>query len=168
MGDHRRFHIFAEFIHYSFPDASTVADVGGGRGILSFLLNEFVKHSTIIDPRPATFPRWIHRRLRKKARRTGTVSIIERVHQNVESVDLSRFDLTVALHPDEATEPTLRYAIKHNINLAIVPCCVFPLDGYKRSVPEWMNYLLSIAPDVKKHQLPFSGANTVLWRTSNR
>jgi hypothetical protein len=64
MGDPRRFEAFACFLRTTFPAAATVADVAGGHGELAFWLSELGLRPTIVDPRPATFPRWIHRTLR--------------------------------------------------------------------------------------------------------
>jgi hypothetical protein len=164
MGDRRRFREFAAFIDRTFPTAVTVADVAGGCGELAFRLHELGKRTVIIDPRDATFPRWVHRTLRKRAVRTGAFPHLERVHKDIEQVDLRGFDLIVALHPDEATEPALRAAVRHDVDFAIVPCCVFPCDGIKRSREEWVTYLAALAPGTHVATLPISGTNIVLWR----
>jgi hypothetical protein len=101
------------------------------------------------EPRASTFPRWVHRTLRKRAVRDGRPTTIERVPRRVEDVDLSTFDLIVALHPDEATEPTPRAAVAYGVDFAIVPCCVFPLDCIKRSRDEWLTYLAALAPGAR-------------------
>lgn len=168
MGDKRRFREFAYFIHWTFPEATSVADVAGGHGELAFWLHELGKTPVIIDPRDTTFPKWIHRTLRKRAIRSGKLTTLKRLRKTVEEVDLNAFDLAVALHPDEATEPVLRTAISHNVDFAIVPCCVFPLDGIKRSRQEWVAYLASLAPGTQVAKLPISGANVVLWRKRDR
>lgn len=36
------------------------------------------------------------------------------------------FSLVVAVHPDQATDPALEYALEAGAAFAIVPCCVFP------------------------------------------
>jgi hypothetical protein len=168
MGDKRRFWAFADFVRRTFPEATTVADVAGGRGILAFRLYELGMQPVIIDPRDATFPRWIHRTLRKRAIRTGKRITIGRVQKRVQDVDLGAFDLVVALHPDEATEPALRAALSSGVDFAIVPCCVFPLDGIKRSRQAWVSYLASLAPGIQTTKLAISGANVVLWRKGEK
>lgn len=164
MGDKRRFRRFAEFIEQTFPEATTIADVAGGRGELSFWLHEIGRRPVIVDPRKAALPRWIRRKLRKQSIRSGRLVTIERLKRPVERVDLGTFDLVAALHPDGATEPALRGALRHGVAFAIVPCCVFALDGVKRSREEWVAYLVSLAPGVRVAELPISGANLVLWR----
>ena len=164
MGDPRRFEAFARFIHRTFPAAGTVADVAGGHGELSFWLAELGLRPVIVDPRPATLPRWIPRTLRKRAVRDGRPAGIERVIQRVEDADLGRFDLLVALHPDAATEPVVRKAVAQGVDFAIVPCCVFPLDGRPRSREAWLTDLMTLAPGARVSALPIGGANAVLWR----
>ena len=163
MGDPRRFQVFARFLRTTFPAATTVADVAGGHGELAFWLAELGLRPTIVDPRPATFPRWIHRTLRKRARRTGRRLEIERLLAPVEDVDLRAFDLVAALHPDEATEPAVQAAVAHGVDFAVVPCCVFPLDGIRRSRAAWLAHLTSLAPGARVTTLPIGGANDVLW-----
>src|SRR5919198_2741821 len=166
MGDPRRFEVFARFLRTTFPAATTVADVAGGHGELAFWLAELGLRPTIIDPRPATFPRWVHRTLRKRAVRGGPggrpVSI-ERLLAPVEDVDLRPFDLVAALHPDAATELAVRAAVAQGVDFAVVPCCVFPLDGIRRSRAAWLAHLAFLAPGVRVSALPIGGANAVLW-----
>lgn len=166
MGDSRRFEVFARFLRSTFPTATTVADVAGGHGELAFWLAELGLRPTIIAPRPATFPRWIHRTLRKRAVRGGPgcqPASIERLRARVEDVDLRGFDLVAALHPDAATEPAIRTAVAQGVDFAAVPCCVFPLDGIRRSREAWVDYLASLADGVRMSALPIEGANIVLW-----
>lgn len=164
VGDRRRFREFARFIADTFPTARRVADVAGGRGELAFRLFELGKMPVIIDPRDRTFPGWVHRELRKRGVREGRLSTIERWRSGVENANLAGFDLIVAMHPDEATEPALRAAVTNDIDCAIIPCCVFPLDGVKRTKREWLDYLMSLAPNLQTAELPITGDNVILWR----
>lgn len=164
MGDSRRCRAFAAFVDDTFPQAQRVVDIAGGRGQLSFWLHELGKEPTIIDPRETRLPGWLRRKLRKQSLYEGRLVQVQRLCKTVEEVDLSGFDLLVAMHPDEATEPALRQALDHDMDFAIVPCCVFPMDGVKRSREEWPLYLASLAPGIETAILPIDGANTVLWR----
>jgi hypothetical protein len=167
MGDGRRFQEFAMFIDRTFPAANRVMDVAGGHGDLAFWLHRLGKRPVVVDPRESRFSGRIRRALRKEAMRTGRLVQIERRCARVEDIDLREFDLIAALHPDEATEPAVRSAIAHGIDFAVVPCCVFPLDGVKRSQAEWLRYLASLAPGIAMTSLPIVGANVVLWKRSH-
>jgi hypothetical protein len=73
----------------------------------------------------------------------------------------------VALHPDQATERAVRAAIKGGKSFAVVPCCVFPVDGVRRSREEWLKHLSMLVPGIAEATLPMDGANVVLYWRAN-
>ena len=162
--DKRRFRAFADFIGRTFPKVETVADVAGGRGVLSYYLRELGYDATIVDSRDAQLPRYIRRALRKQSVKQGRLVEIPRAVRRLQEIDLSPFDLVVALHPDGATEYAIRAALELDKDFAVVPCCVFPIDGVKRSEEDWREYLTSLSPDIVTATLPIDGANLVLYR----
>ena len=163
VNDTRRFRAFVEFIVEYFPRADSVADIGGGKGTLSFFLRELGVRSTIIDVRDANHSGWVYRALRKRSIKAGRLLEIPRIVAAVQDIDLSAFDLVVGLHPDEATEHIVRAANQHHIPFAVVPCCVFPIDKIKRSREDWMTYLTTLTPNTSEYELPIEGANKVLY-----
>ena len=162
--DGRRFRAFADFIHKTYPDVETIADVAGGRGKLSYHLHGLGYAATIIDCRARRLPGRMHRALRKQSVKQGRVVEIPRVVCKLQDTDLRPFDLIVGLHPDEATEHAVRAAIDLEKDFAIVPCCVFPIDGVKRNQERWRDYLTSLSTDIITTKLPIDGANVVLYR----
>ena len=165
MGDIRRFPAFAGFIKEHFPYAQKIADVAGGIGNLSYYLRESGFDSTVIDTRDVRLPSRFRRNLRKQSIKQGVDIQIQRVVGEIQKTDLEPFDLIVALHPDEATEHTMRVAIRLEKNFAVVPCCVFPIDGVKRSEEKWVEHLMSLSDDIQMAKLPIGGANRVLYRS---
>ena len=162
--DNRRFQAFADFIHKTYSHARKVADIGGGHGHLSYHLRDLGYDATIIDRRDMHLPRKLRRALRKLSVKQERLVEIPRMVCDVQDADLQAFDVLVALHPDEATEHTIRAAIDLDKELAIVPCCVFPMDGVKRSEENWREYLTSLSEDIQTATLPIRGANVVLYR----
>lgn len=84
--------------------------------------------------------------------------------------------LVVGLHPDQATEPILDFAVQQQLPFAVMPCCVFPRlfahrqlqQGDGSFVPvvaydELVEYLVQRG-SAKKGVLDFEGANTVVYR----
>jgi hypothetical protein len=164
MGDKKRNRIFAEFIRHTFSNHERVADVAGGNGELGFLLqNELSREVTIVDPSVRPFPKWIRDYMQRGESNPGAHDI-QRLKVNVDKVQFRKFDLIVAMHPDEATEPAIRAAISFNIDFAVVPCCPFPLEGKKQFGKEWIRYLATLAPDISTTRLGFSGPDTCLWQ----
>lgn len=166
MGDRFRFRTFAEFIREQFPEARRIADVAGGRGLLAVELMRLGLSPTVIEPRHVDrLPRKVRKRFQVEAIRGGKLPSVARVERPVEDADLAAFDLVVALHPDEATEPTIRRAVALQKPFAVVPCCVMPTDGIQRTFDEWLSYLASLAPDCTRHGLAMAGANVaIIWR----
>jgi hypothetical protein len=164
MGDRDRAKVFAAFIRDMFPVAVSVADVAGGHGDLSYWLAIDGREPTIIDPRPARFPKWIQRDLRKRMTNGKQARPIRRVEARVEDSELHAYDLVVALHPDQATEPTILACRESGVNFAVVPCCVFPIGRTRYTQEGWINYLSSLAPGTRRARLPIRGASTVIFR----
>lgn len=163
MGDRTRAEVFASFIWKTFPEAVSIADVAGGHGDLSYWLAISGRDPTIIDPRTARLPKWIQRDLRKRRLRGERTNLIRRVLASVEDVDLRDFDLVVALHPDQATEPTILGCLEGGVDFAVVPCCVFPVDQTRYTQEGWVDYLVTLAPGTQRARLPIRGANLVVF-----
>jgi len=81
----------------------------------------------------------------------------------------------IALHPDEATGVIVEHAVKHRIPFAVVPCCVFSRvfnNRYKangllvQTYEDLIEWLVAKDPSsIRVDNLPFDGANKVLWAT---
>jgi hypothetical protein len=86
----------------------------------------------------------------------------------------------VGLHPDQATEAIVDFAVKQRKPFAVVPCCVFAsgtranastkrriargeAEARSMSFEAWLDYLQAKHPAVKRSFLPFEGKNCVLW-----
>lgn len=84
--------------------------------------------------------------------------------------------LVVALHPDQATDAALDFALERKLPFAIVPCCVYAkefgkrrlADGSRVTSPEQLvEYLrqraASFGVDARVETLPFPGKNVVVY-----
>lgn len=138
VGRHRfhgaveRFDVVADFIAAQFPDVRYVADVAGGQGMLSRILNK--RHNLIaevIDPRGWT---------------------MKGVPSRAEDFDPSMapfYDLVVGLHPDEALRAVVDAAADRPT--VVVPCCNF----WNREQRLGREQLLN---SITEHQLERGGA----------
>ena len=80
----------------------------------------------------------------------------------------------LGMHPDQATELIVDYALKHNKPFAVIPCCVFhrcfpdrkTADGQEVvQYQDFIKYLMEKDPAIKVEFLPFEGRNKVLYKT---
>lgn len=91
----------------------------------------------------------------------------------VETNVAARCSAIVALHPDEATDGVVDMAIKLQVPLVVVPCCVFcrlfpnRLRGEQlvSTYEDLLKYLADKHDGIRATKLPFEGANVALWAT---
>ena len=93
---------------------------------------------------------------------------------------LSGCSVVVGLHPDQATDAAVDFALAHGKPFAVVPCCTYARDFPHRRLPpgpgrpkgggpvtthaHLVEYLLAKAPGViKSETLPFDGNNVVVY-----
>ncbi len=78
----------------------------------------------------------------------------------------------LGMHPDQAAEHIVDFALSHNIPFALVPCCVYSKQFPKRKLPDGtlvksyeqlLQHLRSKDKRIKQEDLPFEGKNIVLW-----
>jgi len=106
-GDPQRFEVVADFVFDTFgKKIKYIADVAGGRGMLSRILNKkYNYNSEVIDPRGYTL--------------VGVPSKKDEFSPERASF----YDLVIGLHPDETTREVAESALVTNTFL--VPCCNF-------------------------------------------
>jgi hypothetical protein len=106
-GSPERFEVVAEFIVETFGnDVQYIADVAGGKGLLSRLLSKHYNYDTeVIDPRG-----W---RLKGVAGH----------EKEFDTAMAGYYDLIVGLHPDEATRAIAEAALIRPA--VLIPCCNF-------------------------------------------
>ena len=104
-GDEKRFEIVAAFIYGRFgADIKYIADVAGGQGLLSRILNKKYNYEAeVVDPRGFALKGVPH----KKTEYTPDMA--------------QYYDLIVGLHPDGATRAVAQSALYRPVIL--FPCC---------------------------------------------
>ncbi|PJA41015.1 hypothetical protein CO178_01085 [candidate division WWE3 bacterium CG_4_9_14_3_um_filter_34_6] len=150
-GDPIRFEVVANFIFETWKrDIKYIADVAGGRGMLSRLLNKkFNYESTVIDPRGYSL--------------VGVSNIKEEYHLE----DASYYDLVVGLHPDQATRVVAESALV--TNTLLIPCCNFWNKTTPLNTNELINEISKYYDDnnvkYEKITLNFSGPKNIALAT---
>jgi hypothetical protein len=104
-GDPERFEVLADYVADNFRGLRHVADVAGGQGMLSRLLNKKGFSSEVIDPRG-----WPLKGIKNRA-------------EEYSSGMADYYDLVVGLHPDQALEEVVQSAVLRPV--IVIPCCNF-------------------------------------------
>jgi len=127
-----RFHITRDFIKDTFAPCK-VADVSGGKGLLSFLLNQNGFESTVIDPEYQELPD----KFRLDAYDKGAIKPSKEDNLSVRHIVdkfkpemVREFDLIVALHGHGCMLHIIEECAKLNKPFVLLPCCVVdePMD----------------------------------------
>ena len=106
-GDANRFEVVAAFINERYGRSiQYIADVAGGRGMLSRILQKKYNYdSEVVDPRG-----W-------------TLKGVDNRQTELDPSIASYYDLIVGLHPDEATRAVAEAALVRPA--VLIPCCNF-------------------------------------------
>lgn len=159
MGDPARFREFAKVIAGQFGTSSDkrIADVAGGKGYLQSALRcQGFRNIVTFDKRP---------KLAKPHRRDCYR------YEWFTSDHSERFDLVVAMHPDQGTDHSILYGVRNRVPFVVCPCCILPSAATfwaNKSFAGWVSHLKQLAEEthtVSEVRMPISGRNLVLIGT---
>eukprot|EP00741_Cyanophora_paradoxa_P019615 tig00021135_g18934.t1 len=114
------------------------------------------------------------RRRFRRIEREFSEALVEAGAEGEAAALLRSCSAVVGLHPDQATDPIVKVALRLGVPFAVVPCCVFPSLFTERrrpggepviTYPHLVEYLKALAgPSAQETFLPFQGRNRVIWR----
>jgi hypothetical protein len=109
-GDPKRFDVLAAYVHGRFGRSiSYIADVAGGQGMLTRILNKKYNYECeVVDPRG-----WVLKGVPNRA-------------EEFDSSGADYYDLVLGLHADEATRAVAEAALVRPT--VLIPCCNFWSD----------------------------------------
>jgi hypothetical protein len=166
-----RFELLSTWIAGNFPPCA-VADIGGGKGLLSYLLDRQGFESTVIDPAFQPLP--------AKYREPGTGRQVKmpagasvRHLSTPYSPDLGAgFDLLVALHAHGVNQQILDSAAAHGTSCVVLPCCVIGEPAAPPPGQDWFSWLAGygrgLGLPVEYFCLNFSGQNVGFYVRGER
>ena len=143
------------------------ADVGGGKGLLSYLLQQSGWQVTVIDPVIQPLPekyKDIATNSRVKITAETTVACIQAAFTPALAQE---FDLLLAMHAHGCNAAIIDAAAKYGCGFAIFPCCVIGEPFYPPAGVHWLESLADYAVQkglaVKTVRLNFKGQNIGLY-----
>lgn len=167
-----RFQLLQMWLTQKYKPAK-VLDVGGGKGLLSFLLNKNGWEATVVDPAVTDYL------TKYKDIETGKRAVlndneIESFHRinGVFKEEIAKdFDILIGLHAHGSNLQIINACKKYNKDFLLLPCCVIdePLD--KKPGINWLESLIDYAKEkgfeVKKDELNFKGQNVLIYTDKN-
>jgi hypothetical protein len=161
-----RFQLFHHWLVNRF-EPSRVADIGGGKGLLGYLLMQSGWQVTVIDPVIQPLP-LLYKDIATKTRvKIDSKAVVPSIQAAFTSEIGRDFDLLVAMHAHGCNVNIISAAAEFGCGFAIFPCCVIDEPFYPPLGVHWLEslagYAVSQGLAVKTVRLNFKGQNIGLY-----
>jgi hypothetical protein len=166
-----RFQLLARWIQETFPPCS-VADVGGGKGLLTYLLRNAGYDAVVIDPLEQPLPGRYKDIDSGQRVRIPAGTGVPRIAAPYRAELGERFDLLVALHAHGTNLALLDTAARAGSSCVVMPCCVIEEPAVPPRDQNWFMWLVERAAalglDPRLFYLNFSGQNVGFYTCGTR
>ena len=157
-----RFELLAGWIAENFP-ACRVADIGGGKGMLSYLLDRRGFECTVIDPAPQPLPAKYRDPVTGRQVKMPADACVRHIAEPYTAELAADFDLLVALHAHGVNHLILDSAKAGGQSCVLLPCCVIGEPAAPPPGENWFSWLAGygrgLGLAVEYFHLNFSGQN---------
>jgi hypothetical protein len=139
-----RFQLLAQWIAANFPPC-TVADVGGGKGLLTHLLNQAGFQAEVVDPVPQALPSRYRDLASGRRVRLGPDQAVPRRSVPFDPELGAGYDLLVALHAHGCNLQLLETVARAGNSCVVLPCCVVAEPAAPPPGRNWFLWLVDRA-----------------------
>jgi 2-polyprenyl-3-methyl-5-hydroxy-6-metoxy-1,4-benzoquinol methylase len=146
-----------------------VADIGGGKGLLAYLLLADGWEATVIEPN-TTSELKKYREVKSKKRvklKQEDWSKLTRIESELNPNMVDKFDVLVCLHAHGVNIEVIRICTHMKKDFVLLPCCVIDEPIIKKSKINWfaslVDYAKELGLDPKIDQLNFKGKNRIIY-----
>lgn len=144
-----------------------VADVGGGKGLLSYLLQESGWSATVIDPIAQSLPTKYKEWSSGKQTHIPATAQVHRIVREFDPQMAQDFDLLVAMHAHGCNIQMIDAAAQFGCEVILLPCCVIHEPIHPPPGVHWIQWLVEyvIAKGfaVEPFRLNFKGQNIGIY-----
>ena len=146
-----------------------VLDVGGGKGLLSLLLNKNGWDATVVDPSITDYiTKYKDIETGKRVLlKDSEIESFKRIIGVFKPEMTKDFDLLIGLHAHGSNLQIIDACKKYGKDFLLLPCCVIDEPLVKKPGVNWLESLIDYAVDegfdVKKDELNFKGQNILIY-----
>jgi hypothetical protein len=144
-----------------------VADVGGGKGLLAYLLGQSGWQATVIDPVAQPLPAKYKDLAADRQVRIGAMETVPRIDAPFHPEMAVDFDVLVAMHAHGCNIQLLDAAAKHGRAVILLPCCIIHEPVVPMPGVHWLECVVEQATrrgfSVEPFRLNFKGQNIGLY-----
>lgn len=161
-----RFQLMHEWILQRLPQGR-VADVGGGKGLLSFLLQQSGWTATVIDPVEQALPSKYKDLSLNRRVKIAPTDTVPRLTQAFAPELAAPFDLLVSMHAHGCNIQLIDVAAANQKKVILLPCCIIDEPLLPAPGQHWLTCLVDYALAknlvVEPFRLNFRGQNIGLY-----
>ena len=162
-----RFQLLRQWIVGQFKPCR-VADIGGGKGLLTLLLNQSGFQSVVIDPYKQALPTK-YKDLTKQKFKISEEQSVSRIDAVFEKEMAKDFDLLIGLHAHGSNMKIIEAAAEHKKNFILMPCCVIDEPITPQPNINWLDsleeYANKLGLKTERFELNFRGQNKGFYST---
>jgi hypothetical protein len=146
-----------------------VADVGGGKGLLTYLLRKSNWEAAVVDPVDQSLPDKYKDISHNKRIKIPPTEKVPRISKAFEPAMAQNYDLLIGMHAHACNVKIIDAAAKFQRSFVLLPCCVIDEPIYISPGIHWLECLVDYAVQkgftVHPFQLNFSGQNIGFYST---
>jgi len=161
-----RFQLFAQWIIENY-EPCRVADIGGGKGLLSYFLNQAGFHATVIDPLDQPLPTKYKDIVSNKRVLMDSYATVPRITAEYDKDMAKDFDLLISLHAHGCNMTIVEGAAKYNKQFILLPCCVIDEPIQVQKNVNWFEsldiYAKHLGHDTGRETLNFKGQAQMIF-----
>ena len=139
------------------------ADIGGGKGLLAYLLQESGWETAVIDPTPQSLPDKFKNINSGQRIRTPGDARVRHINREFDETMAQDFDLLIGMHAHGCNAQIIDAAAKQGCGFILFPCCVIDEPFYPPIGATWLesvaDYAVRQGHDIFPFRLNFKGQN---------
>ncbi|MCP5094265.1 MAG: class I SAM-dependent methyltransferase, partial [Chloroflexi bacterium] len=149
-----------------------VADIGGGKGLLAYLLQESGWETAVIDPVNQALPTKYKNIATGKRIKVAPTESVPRISKPFATRMGQRFDLLIGMHAHGCNARIIDAATAYDCGFILFPCCVIDEPFYPPIGVQWLESLTDYAARQNHATYPFrlnfKGQNIGLYSPGGR
>lgn len=157
-----RFQLLHLWLTQNFAPCS-VADIGGGKGFLAYLLQQSGWEATVIDPEYQTLPEKYKDLTLDQRVIIPPDATVPHITAEFEPHHARHFDLLVGMHAHACNVKIINAAKESGKNFVLLPCCIIDEPQYPLPGVHWLECLAEYAIQqgfqIRPFRLNFRGQN---------
>ncbi len=157
-----RAQLFHQWLAQTF-EPCRAADIGGGKGLISYLLRQSGWDPVVIDPFDQPLPDKYKDIVHERRVKIPPADRVARITAEFEVEHAEGFDLLIGMHAHGCNAKIIDAAAKYGCGFVLFPCCVIDEPFYPRLGVHWLeslaDYALFKRLDIFPFRLNFKGQN---------